>query len=331
MGVAEKPVYVYDLNSSYSAGWLEGPMPAGPWKATRKEVPNRIGVYWCPKICQDRKSLPVVATDDRWAHDGGGWVTSEELTALREAGGDAKVERGWYSETTLPLCQELVRMLYPLKQAKRPGMKEALNAIHGKTVQGLVGSTYVHTSRGYVVDEDLHLPAWYQRPLLGMVLYGRARLREGRIGQKLIDAGHELYAMRADSVHTSCPPRDFPGALGSACGEWRCEYERAEGVYAGVGLYALRDRDGFTLKVASTGISAGAVTFDMVERVAEGQEVTASHRGGLVGFRAQSTAWERKVAEQSITLRVHTAGKLGKQGWLRYPEATETSTGKAVH
>lgn len=311
-------VYVYDLSSSYPATWLEGPTPIGPWRHVSWET-GAPGVHEC-EVRQSRRALPVVATDSAWKYDGTAWLTTEEIAEVRALGGWVKAGAGWVSERVAPIGQKTVRHLYPLKRQRRPWAKGALVALHGKFVQGLTGSTFVREGNSYVQDKTLTPPDWCQRPLVGGWVYARARLRLGRTMQALIDRGWSIFYAKADSIHTDCPPKWFPEPLGIECGDWKLEQDQCEGVYAGMGLYALR-RGGRVVKVASAGTPVAAVTWEMIEQVAAGRRVRVEHSGGLVPWRGAVQIGRREVATVRKVLCMSTVGKRGRSGRLEYIDA----------
>jgi hypothetical protein len=327
-------VYVYDLNSSYSAGWLEGPMPIGPWRWVSGEAPGRLAVYRCGRVRQSRARPPVTLLQHAAKHEGWGYLTSEEVAAVREAGGEVVVDGGWVSEEEAPMAQKLVGVAYKAKRDGLPWAKNILNALHGKTISELTRDTYFHTPGGYRKDRTLTLPEWYQRPLIGSFIYGRARLRLGRALWALLSNQWKVFQAHTDSAHTDCPPERFPLPLGLDCGQWRLQYGPCEAVYAGPGLYALRrpqspgevptrewrsDGRGRLVRVACAGFDGSAVTWEDVEAAARGEARAVESRNGLVGFRATLQGLPpTQVFHRRFLQRVLGGKRLTRGGWLAY-------------
>lgn len=310
-------VNVFDVRSSYPRAWLDAPVPVGPWVRVAREHPGQ-GVYFCQGVKQPRTMLPAVMLNHGARYEGRGWLTSEEIATVREAGGDLRVEWGFVSEVDLPLCQRVVGHLYPLKAAGKPWGKSVLNAMAGKFTQDLMRDTYFHTPEGYVRDRELCLPRWFNRPLIGAVVYARARLRLWRILQALRSRGWEVYYCDTDSVHTNCPPSQFPGIIGTACGEWQVEHEAVEAIYCGPKFYGLR-KGGRLAKVACSGFGNREITWDTLIRVAKGEEILAENKSGLVGFRSAAQSWSPEEQDHFRTLRTQTGGKKRLPGgWLAY-------------
>lgn len=334
LGRAPGRVYVYDIRSSYARSFLEAPMPVGPWLKTRREVRGvGLGVYYC-RVRQNRRRLPVTMIGHALRYEGDGWLTTEEIAAVREAGGRVEVVGGWYSGPVAPFGDKVAAMVYPMKQAGVPWGKSILTALAGKTIQELVRETFFHTPSGYVRDRELLLPHWYHRPLIGCHVYARARLRLWKAQQALLDAGWRLYYSDTDSVHTDCPPDRLPFKLGDDCGDWRLETGPCEALYAGPKFYALRRpkaagekanrtwrESGKSLfKVVCTGFDPEAVSWGDVDQVVKGRVIEVARRGGITGFRQVNGGQKPRVKEASRSLRLLAGGKtIGPGGWLAYP------------
>lgn len=333
-------VYCYDIRSSYPRSWLEAPMPVGPWEPVTHEVPGLPGVYYCNRIRQERSVLPIAPVGHAWRYDGAGWLTAETIAAVRLSGGDVEVNHGWVSHQTMPLGDAFVRYLYPLKRAGRPYAKAALNALHGKFSQGLTFETYFHTRQGYVRDEELRLPQWYQQPLIVAHVFARAALRLAQTAAQLQRAGWRVYYAHTDSLHTNCPPDKFPAQQGDNCGDWRIVEEEAftigadnrpepcvlrgeqvEAIYLGPGQYALRDDRG-AVRVVCAGVSRKQVTWQHMERAADGEEVQLEYDEGLTGYReSMHGLGEPSVQHHSKTLCKSLCGKVElEDGQLVYPD-----------
>jgi hypothetical protein len=312
------PVHTYDINSSYPRSWLEGPVPLGPFRAVEREDATRQGVYLA-EVEQHPDSLPLVAPDYRWSYAGQCWLTSEELRAVREARGTARVLRGWVSERSGWVAREFVEQLYAQKQAGSPWAKVAINSLHGKFSQGVLQGTYYRQRDGsYLRDRELVFPSWHQRPVIAAFVLARARLRLWRTMQALLDAGWEVYYCDTDCVHTNCPPQHFPGALGDGCGEWKHECGPAEAVYVAPKVYGLSYWEGakHIQKVVSKGLPKKEVTFSTLLRAASGERVSVSQRAGLVAFLSQTKGWGPTAAELQRTLCIQTGGKERERGGL---------------
>jgi hypothetical protein len=328
-------VWIYDLCSSYAAGWMEGPVPVGPWRRVSQEIAGRLGVYYCSRVRQNRERLPVTLVGHAARYEGHGTLTSEEIAAIRSAGGAVEVEGGWVSDEERPMAQRLVDLVYPMKVGGVPWAKAILSSIHGKTIQELVRDTYRHTAAGYQRDRDLCLPDWYQKPLIGAVIYARARLKLWRTLEAVREAGWEVYACDTDSIHTNCPPDQFPLELGDVCGQWRLQWGwPCEACYCGPKFYALRrprelgetptkewrlEPSGSLIHVACAGFDSGVVGWDDALRVAAGEVLKREGRKGLLGFRGIMVGEGLSTGSAKRALRRNVGGKVeGKDGWLLY-------------
>lgn len=315
-------VYTYDINSSYPKSWIEAPLPLGPWVRVEHEEEARPGVYLCNVYQSGKKGrLPVVAPEHRWGYVGGAWVTSEELRALRDAGGEARVILGYVSETVGWFGKRFVDELYAEKLAGSPWAKVAINSLHGKFSQGILqGSYYRQKDGSYVQDRELSFPSWHQRPLVAAFVLARARLRLWQTMDALQRAGWEVFYCDTDCVHTNCPPEKFPGTLGDACGEWKLEAGPARAVYVAPKVYAL-EQAGRKTKVVCKGFPAKTVTIDTLLRAAKGEAICVTDRAGLQGFKTQA-GWGAHVSQLSRTLTIQTGGKKHERssGYLLYPD-----------
>jgi hypothetical protein len=326
-GLARK-VWVYDLNSSYPASYHDGELPIGPWRRVTREQKRKLGIYFCDEIRQAPDRLPLVSCEGIWRRTGSGWLTSEEIEAVRSNGGSVKVRCGWVSDKTLPLGQAFSNVLYPHKQAGLPWAKSALVALHGKFAQGCEQEMFVRDRGRYVQDLSLGLPSWYQQPFLAAFVYGRARLRMGRVAQAILDLGYLVYQLADDAIHTNCPPDLFPAAIGSEIGEWKIAHMdmggEVEGCYLAPKVYGLRGKNG-SEHIVCRGVNPEFVSWDHLIAVSEGEEVKLKETSGLVRFRAQITQsgsqQEPESATQTYTLRTHLGGKVrGDDGRLDYRE-----------
>jgi len=322
------PVYEYDRNGSYNAAWGEGPLPIGPFRRVQREVPGRYGFYFCEEIRQSRSTLPVVAPDGVWQYDGQDqWLTQEELDLLRLSGGDARVVHGWISEHTAHFGWRTVQALYPLKSAGRPWAKAVLSALHGKFCEGLEWETFYHDPgcggwACYRADRELRLPTWHHRPLIAAAILARGRLALWRVAQELLDRDRRIYLLNTDSIHTDCPPQDFPAPLGVGVGQWRLEHGPVEALYLQPGLYGLRTPEGEPVKsVAVGGAPPGGVPWEVLERAAQGEPITLRWEAGLESFKGNSQAFRLAVAKHARSVHLHPGHKrVLAADWLGYQD-----------
>jgi hypothetical protein len=327
LGEVAGPVYSYDINSSYPQSWCDGPLPVGPWRAVTVESRRAPGVYLCD-VKQARSTLPVVAPLHRWQYDGEAWCTSEELAELRAQGGVAKVRRGYVSEETAPFGQKFVAAMYEAKLRGDPWAKVCINSAHGKLGQGVLQATHFRTLDGrWVVDRELVLPNWYQRPLISAFVLSRARLRLFRAMHALREDGWRVFYCDTDCVHTDCPPERFPLPVSdTALGAWKLEATATRSVYVAPKVYAL-DCPG-EVKLRAKGMPKG-VTIQHLLSAANGEAVNMKATQGLVGFLSQKE-WGAKAATLKRTLKVQTGGKKhheeGKAGSLIYLDARAVIT-----
>lgn len=301
-----KDVHTYDINSSYPQSWCDAPLPLGPWEATGTERPKRLGVYLC-ELKQSRESLPICAPNHVWRYDGEAWCTSEEIEVVRASGGTVEIKRGWVS-TGAPqfFGQQFVTTLYGAKQRGDVWAKVGVNSGHGKLSQGLLQSSFVLRGGRYERDFELTFPAWYQRPLIGAFLLARARVRLWRVLEALKRAGFRVYYCDTDSVHTNCPPENFPGILGPELGQWKHEGRASEACYVAPKVYGLQTAEG--LKLAAKGLPKKQVTWDVLRDASRGETVVLQEKAGLVAFRSQ-TEWGPKVAHKKRALMRQAGGK----------------------
>lgn len=329
LGEVEGPVYSYDINSSYPQSWCDAELPVGPWRAVDRESKNAPGVYLCD-VKQSRDTLPVVAPLHRWQYNGECWCTSEELAELRARGGGATVRRGYVTEERAPFGQSFVKAMYEAKLRGDPWAKVAINSAHGKLGQGVFQATHYRTNDGrWVVDRELVLPSWYQRPLISTFVLSRARLRLFRALHALREEGWRVFYCDTDCVHTDCPPDQFPMPVSEfALGAWKLEATARRAVYVAPKVYAL-DCDG-EVKLRAKGMPKG-VTIEHLLAAASGEPVNMRAEQGLVGFLSQKE-WGAKAATLNRTLRVQTGGKRHvvsyrkAAGGLSYPDRDGTIT-----
>lgn len=309
LGHVDGLVTTLDVNSSYPARWLEGPLPCGPWRAVEREEPDRLGVYLC-EVRQCGAFLPLVAPELQWRYCGRAWLTSEELRAVREARGTARVVRGWVSDGAINMGHRLIPALYAEKLEGIPWSKAGLNALSGKTLQGPWGETYYHKPSGYVRDAELALLEWYQRPLVGAFIQARARLALWRAMQALVNDGWRVLYVDTDGLHTDCPPALLPAEIrvGVALGEWKVEGIATEAVYLAPKVYGLKYADG-SEKLIVSGVPRGAVSWENLQRASRGYTVEIATRSGLEGFMSCARDNVPKAAEHRAALSTHTGGK----------------------
>jgi hypothetical protein len=338
IGEVAGPLLALDLNSSYPYSWLEAPLPVGPWVAVSEEVPHLPGVYLC-EVAQPRGSYPLVAPDSgagpRWQFDGRAWATSEEIAALREAGGAARVVCGWVSRAAGPLGQAFVAEMYERKLRGDPWAKVSINSLHGKLLQLLLQTTFYRLRDGrYAADRDLAFPGWYQRPLIGAFVLARARIRLWRAMEALRRAGWRVWYTDTDSIHTDCPRDRLPAEirLGEACGWWKVERECSRALYVAPKVYALestpewhareleRDPAARRVKIVCKGFPVRRLTWEHLARAAAGEEVVVQETAGLESFRSFSGDWDARARTIRRTLAAHTGGKVyvGTSGDLDY-------------
>lgn len=328
LGEVKGPVYSYDINSSYPQSWCDADLPIGPWKAVKTESRRAPGVYLCD-VKQSRKTLPIVAPLHRWQYDGEVWATSEELAELRAHDGEATVKRGYVTEEVAPFGQRFVAAMYEAKLRGDPWAKVCINSAHGKLGQGVLQATHYRTTDGrWVVDRELVLPSWYQRPLISAFVLSRARLRLFRAMHALRADGWRVFYCDTDCVHTDCPPESFPLPVSdTALGAWKLEATCSRAVYVAPKVYALDAADG--MKLRAKGMPKG-VTIEHLLDAARGEPVKMSATQGLVGFLSQQQ-WGAKAATLNRTLKVQTGGKrhvetVKEAGSLSYPDAAGTIT-----
>jgi len=338
-------LYAYDINSSYPRSWMEAPLPVGPWLPVDREVPHLPGVYEC-EVRQSREHFPVVAPEFMWKYDGRCWLTSEELAAVRESGGAARVARGWVSTTEGPLGQRFIQTMYERKLAGDPWAKLTINCPHGKFDQGIFQQAYYRLRDGtYAVDRELGFLSWFQRPLIGAFILARARIRLWRTMEALRAAGWQVFYLDTDCIHTDCPPESFPGALGPELGAYKLEVEASMAVYVAPKVYGLekseewwakekaKDPEAQRCKVVCKGFPAKMVSMDTLLRAARGERVSVKERAGLTAFRSQllerneegePLGWGPRVATLERTLCIQKGGKKYERrgtGSLIYPDS----------
>lgn len=329
LGNVPGPVYAYDVKSSYPARYLEAPLPVGPWRPVSHEV-SGVPAVWRVRFKQPHNRLPVLSADGVFCHEGEGWATSEELTAARaELGARVEVLYGWVTARVLPFGQVFVRRLYALKEAGSPFAKVCLNALHGKFGQRLLSATYRRNGpEEYVRDEELSLPRWYQRPLVEAHILARARVALWRAMDRLHRKGYRVLYTDTDSIHTDCPPEEFPGAtgavLGGELGQWELKGCAREALYLAPKTYALRWEDG-SVFIASKGLPQKSesipwgVSWEVLDK-AWRQPVEVSATWGLHAFASSKDTGARARAF-SRTLRAHPgAGKRreGQRVWYAH-------------
>jgi hypothetical protein len=309
LGHVNGPLTCLDLRSSYPARWLEGPLPCGPWGKVNSEVKGKLGVYLCD-VRQPRGRFPLVAPEFQWRFDGRAWLTSEEIKAVRAARGAVRVVRGFVSMNAQMMGRGFFPGLYAEKATGRPGAKAIINAATGKTLQGPGGVTYVLERGGYCRDVELGFLAWYQRPLVGAFIHGRARLALWMAMDALRAAGWRVFYVDTDGLHTDCPPELLPAEIhvGLAAGEWKVEGVAEEAVYLGPKFYGLR-LPGGGVKLVTSGVPSGAVSWEKLLRAARGLRVDVEARAGLDGFLSVSGQWGPRAAVHRRTLCLHTGGK----------------------
>lgn len=329
LGQVNGPVFSYDINSSYPQSWRDGDLPVGPWRAVDRESRRAMGVYEC-EVKQSRSTLPIVAPLHRWQYDGEAWLTTEELAEVRAHGGTVKVKRGYLSEEVMPFGQRFVEAMYQAKLRGDPWAKVSINSAHGKLGQGVLQATHYRTTDGrWVIDRELVLPSWYQRPLISAYVLSRARLRLFRAMHALRSKGWRVFYCDTDCVHTDCPPDQFPLPVSDTeLGAWKLEAAATRAVYVAPKVYALDTPDG--VKLRAKGMPKG-VTIEHLLDAARGDPVNMRAVQGLVGFHSQSN-WGAKAASLNRTLKVQTGGKRHvvsiekAAGSLSYPDAEGTIT-----
>lgn len=317
-------IFAYDINGSYTQSLFDGPLPAGPFRHVTREVAGHFGLYYCKKIKQNRSRLPIVCPSSLWKFDGEGWLTAEEIQAVRIGGGEVVVEHGWICKRGLPMGQASSRFVYPFKQSGMPWAKDILNALPGKYSEPLHHETYVwDDQRGYEKDVEISLPGWHQQPIIAAYIFARARLRLGRVMQQIQAMGFKVYYCDTDSIHTNCPPSKFPAPLSDECGEWKLEVSNAEGIYLAPKLYALRDDMG-KLKIVSRGMDPETLTWELFERALTGERIEVGGSVGLVGFLSMmhNPSYKKlKTKDKTMTLAGHTGGKVRlEDGTLIYQD-----------
>lgn len=319
LGHVRGPVYYYDVKSSYPSRYLEGPLPVGPWrKVNHAPRAGTVGVFRV-KFSQPKDRLPLLTSSppDGYggvhAHEGEGWATSEEIEVARaELGARVEVLHGWVSELVGPLGRRFVEKLFRLKEEGQPFAKVTFNSLHGKFGQNILNGVWRRHPRGWVYDEELSVPRWYQRPLVEGAILARARIGLWRTMDALRVQGWRVLYTDTDSVHTDCPPSLFPGTLGEAPGEWDLKLAASEALYLAPKVYALRheDEDGKdTVTLASKGFPSSQVTWETMWRAWHEAPLPVSATQGLIGFRSggRDTATARVLTR---TLAAHPgAGK----------------------
>lgn len=288
LGPVAGPIYIYDVKSSYPSRYLEGPMPVGPWRHVGHEVHGAPGATYRVRFRQPTDRLPLLHSGGTFVHRGEGWATSEELTAARvELGADVEVLEGYVPGRCLDFGRAFVAELYRLKEAGSPFAKVCINSLHGKLGQGLLSAVERRTPHGYVRDEELTLPQWFQRPLLEGALLARARLALWRAMDALRRVGARVYYTDTDSCHTDATPAEFSrvATIGLAPGHWELKDTASEACYLAPKTYAYRRVDG-TEFVASKGFPPKALSLKLLKAAWDSPlEVDAIE--GLEGFRTR--------------------------------------------
>lgn len=335
LGHVKGPVYCYDVKSSYPARYLEEPLPVGPWAPVSHEVHGVPGV-WRVKFSQPTDRIPVLSADGVFCHRGEGWCTSEELYAARnELGARVEVLHGWVTRRLLPFGENFVRTLYRLKEQGSPFAKVCLNALHGKFGQRIRGGTYRRWGAGdadYVLDEELSLPRWYQRPLVEAHLLARARVALWRCMDALHRAGWAVLYTDTDSIHTDASPADFErvtgATMGEGLGQWELKGTARRALYLARKCYALEWEDGEQF-IACKGFPQTApgekplphhVTWEKLEEAWEHPVEVVEPRWGLQGW-ARAMDSEQSAKSFQRTLAAHAgAGKVrrGADVWYAH-------------
>lgn len=332
MGATEK-TFCYDINSSYPTAWGEGDFPVGPWTYRNHVTDALFGIYRV-EVRQNRNHLPIVSCDFCWKYDGEAFVTREELDWLHQTGAQVKVIEAWETDVGVTFGSQFAARLYEAKQAGDPWAKVSINSLHGKFGQDIFQEKYFLNGAGdYVMDIELQLPRWYQRPAVGAYNLARARIRLWRAMDALIQAGYAVYYCDTDSIYTDCPPEHFPAPIGDAMGEWKLEGVCSRAVFAGPKVYALEYENGDPSKVVAKGQPVGKVDatgklllgFDEIAKVSRGGVITNHLREGVLAFRSVRTDWRSEAREFTRTLQRQFGGKVlphgHDSGTLCYPDA----------
>lgn len=262
------PVYVYDINSAYPAGFVQAPSLAegGIWRQVSKPTPGvRMGVYrvryvdkwsdtplaWRPQPLPHRDarantSYPTIV-------DGWYW-TPEAATACRYFG--AEIVDGWEwwpdDKELLPWAffQDMYDTRLRLKRAKNPmerAFKLGLNSMYGKMAQ----------RAGWDQDNNKP-PRAHTLPLAGFITsYCRAEIL---LMYTKMDPT-QIIAVETDGIFSTQSPEELGVTLDDKLGGWGVkQYE--EMIYVQNGLYLYKDNGEWFNK--TRGMDASSITYTFV-------------------------------------------------------------------
>jgi hypothetical protein len=262
------PVYVYDINSAYPAGFVEAPSLAegGIWqRVTRPTSGVRMGVYrvryrdakergplvWQPQPLPHRDarantSYPPIV-------DGWYW-TPEAAYACRYYG--AEVIDGWewwpVDKDLRPWAffADMYETRLRLKRAKNPmerAFKLGLNSMYGKMAQ----------RAGWDQDKN-EPPRAHTLPLAGFITsYCRAMILEMLV--KMDPA--QVIAVETDGVFSTQSPEELGLTLGKELGAWDVKVFD-EMIYVQNGLYLYKENGEWNNK--TRGMDASSITHTFI-------------------------------------------------------------------
>lgn len=262
------PVYVYDINSAYPAGFVEAPSLAegGIWRHVDTPTSGvRMGVYRV-RYRDARGSTPLVWAPQPLPHRDArantsyppiveGWYwTPEAATAARYFG--AQIMEGWEwwpdDKDARPWAffADMYETRLRLKRAKNPmerAFKLGLNSMYGKMAQ-----------RAGWDQETNKPPRAHTLPLAGFITsYCRAMILEMIV--KMDPA--QIVAVETDGVFSTQSPEELGLTLDNQLGNWDVkEYE--EMVYVQNGLYLYKENGEWHNK--TRGMDASSITHSFV-------------------------------------------------------------------
>jgi hypothetical protein len=150
------PAYQYDINQAYAAAMRDEDLPAGYAIATRREQRGFPGLYFCSIRRSERSPIPFYCKSidtgipvECHGEETRTFITSGEISCLRDFGWMVTVERGWYFSESFRMTQ-MVDTLEDLRTTCRadcePGACTCPNDPIGTICKAIGNYSYGKTS-----------------------------------------------------------------------------------------------------------------------------------------------------------------------------------------
>lgn len=280
-----------DFKSSYPARYARDAVPIGLQEWMRG-MPRRDGVFLCRWTWPHRDRVaPALDFSTACGYgDCESWLTEGEIRLFEARGVDVEIVRGWVGRDVVECGQVFADVMFKAKEGTGPARffsKVFLNSWHGKALEHPIKEHFTRwrpPEDGYhkgfgidVVGDERGRPdaswfryfsiecgddqrcEWYQQPIMGETILGRARVALfDEAFAALEAAGIPVLYCDTDSCHAQASESEVRQVLGdrigTGIGQLAIEATGCRGYYLGPKAYLLVDGQGQVVKQALKGI-----------------------------------------------------------------------------